>query len=133
MVSAKPVGTVVLTAADVEAPGSVAINAFDAYTNKKLGASAIAVDAAGNSYKDLNALAPGAYEIVVSKSGYFSKRIPTSVAGGETTNFNVSLVKKKLGGSDIAVTLNWDDAMRDIDLHVMFRSNTTEICHVSFD
>lgn len=41
--------------------------------------------------------------------------------------------KKDLGPSDLAITLNWAEQLKDLDLHVVFKSNTTENCHVYFN
>jgi hypothetical protein len=133
MVVTKPIAPVVLTRADVLDTGSVAVTVLDAFINRKLSARVLAESADGQQFNSIDALAPGVYTLVISKPGYTTKRTNISVVGGETTHYNVSLVKSRLDSSELVVTLNWNDSLKDMDLHVLFKSNTTETCHVHYN
>jgi hypothetical protein len=92
MVTTKPVAPVYMSMAGTTAPGSVTINVFDAYTNRVLYPSIIAQASDGSTHKDLDALPIGAYSILISKSGYFSKRESIVVSEGSAQHINISLV-----------------------------------------
>ena len=67
------------------------------------------------------------------KRGHFNNHRQINIAHGSDNIYNISLQPKNLGGNKIAVTMTWEDEASDLDLHVMFRSNKTDSCHVFFN
>ena len=113
--------------------GSVEFNVFEAAHNHKLNEKIKLVNLEGETFMDLSDVPAGLYELSLSKSGYFTNNMIVNIIGGQNLKKNTSLRKQDLGPSDMAVTLSWGEQLKDLDLHVVFRSNTTDTCHVFFN
>ena len=113
--------------------GSVEFNVFKASRNQKLKTDIELVNLEGDSFTDLSDVPSGLYELELFHKGYFKNNMIVNVVGGKNTKYNTSLLRQNLEPSDIAVTLNWNAQLKDLDLHVVFRSNVTETCQVYFN
>lgn len=113
--------------------GSLTLNTFDAGNNHGLSPNVNLVDSAGESVGNFTYVNPGLYDLTLSKRGYFSNHRTVNIASGKDNIYNLAMRKADLGSSDLAVTMTWDDGFSDLDLHVMFKTNTTESCHVFFN
>ncbi len=56
-----------------EAPGSIELTVFDAYSNRKMSSPNVVIKSYdGVKHKNLEDLPPGSYTLTVTKSGYYN-------------------------------------------------------------
>lgn len=114
-------------------PGSLALAFFDAKTNAELTPDLVLYNSSREKFYKTDALAPGLYNLRVEQKGYFTKTQTVNVISQTKKIYNISLQPKPLSQDELAVTLTWDDQIKNIDLNVLFKVNSTDSCHVYFN
>lgn len=113
-------------------PGSLVLNIFDAGNNHSLSPKINLRNSEGEAVGNFTAIPPGLYDLTLSKYGYFDNHSQINVANAKNNTYNLSMAKKNLGSSGLTVSMTWVDGY-NLDLHVLFKTNTTESCHVFFN
>lgn len=113
--------------------GPLKLNIFGSKNNHELSPKIHLTNQDGNELATFSSLPVGLYDLVLSKRGYFTNHRQVNVVSGQDNIYDLSVHSKHIGSNEIAVTMTWEDEQLDLDLHVMFKANKTDSCHVFFN